>query len=1521
MDNWDKEFQLDEYYLELLEEGNLGLQNPEDKSDGEKENVRYIDELRTLERPYPGIRPFKTIEAPIFFGRDGQASKLVEKLDEYNFLAVIGSSGSGKSSLIRAGLIPHLFAGFHGDGTSQWKVAICRPGDDPISNISAALAGVHKNSREKDEILNEARRIRTELIDNPYGLLDVGNEILDGNGKLLIIIDQFEELFRYQREVNATDSHHFVSLLMNAVEDLQEEVYIAITMRSEYLGDCVHFSGLTEAINKGQYLVPRLNRSEIKAAIQGPAQMAGTKLDSVLVNKLVSKIGDNMDQLPILQHALMRTYEFWKKDTPEYEKARKQLQLHEKGDPEHESLSSLISLPMIMSEHYEQSGGMDRAIGDHADEVIGSLTPKQYQIAKCIFQRITDKSSDDRGIRRPSYLLQLHKVAEYLNDKYVLKNQIVAKDTNGAEKITVSNAEVNEVIEILRHEDNAFLMPPDAVSLENNPVIDISHESIMRNWRTLKNWIDEELRDGGLYSRLDQSRRDKIRDDERGTKHVYLSGAILSDLKNASENYGKNPAWAARYSPVNSVSYKKLLEENNELNYKSSKGKNRYYPSKTDTAIYQINTDYFKECVAAEKAIVLQRKRRRRTLFVFMGGALLLSIAAVIFFFFSNAKLQKDKDDFYQESQDLSDSLSRKKTELILYQQNFEDSVRNERKTLIAATEKARKNQEDARKALNAAREAKKKADIEKEASIDAKNKAERDRKIAEQDVAKAKSEKEKAEKELAQLMTESENLQSDLNGLQSIFDRYFVYRSEIGESYWYDEELSSELKGQTDSLLFDYYQLPLSIIKPMIDQDTLDILPIPGDRLISLQLSAMASQPSRRFDSELERMTLAILARRIDDNNVTNAVVEKNRASLNSLSGYYKMQTKNLIGFDSAEQPVMVENGKIISCRHGVQDVIGVIDYNYDEVLDIDLYKNQIIIGRKEEEDNDSLSTNDETLPNYFVEILESDTNGIYTIARSLNLPPYQFVAKSDDSQRMLFNNGDSLVLYENGAIVGTFPTGEFNTELNEIRFTPSLDYFAVRSSDWRGEKSEILIWDRSHPDEPIKIAVDGLILDYELTLDGSGIFFTKRDNTQDKPQLYYTDQNKSKYAPLLTETSLSKFPEMNVMYPRLSVSHDRKYSILYGFGRGVDRHDGNTFLAVIDNDTKKLVNYSDAFEADLFEVQMSMNNSTLLGESRRGDLYVWNLNGLGNNLPFENLYGKEHQNTFLGDFAYSQYERFEDYEELLLKLKELGHNSSELQMAFARNYLNELEFDKGIKALERAEELTIFSENYYSGSAIVGGYKYAGAYDKALELSKRIRFYNEEKWASHALMAASYVDIIETTSDDVIKKQYQTQLKGTLDKMNEIDPNSFSNNPLAIINARIVANDKPWVMEKLAEFEGETDDIFKIISTKVGLYFGIDSLIQLIDPNVSSDVEFYDSNSLALAPALARNSGKLGPIDTSVVLAELEQAIYSGFRDYVFLEKLNAFDNLREMEDYQRLMESLRLLATFERYYDPFY
>ena len=196
-------------------------------------------ELGIPVNPFPGLRPFDFDESHLFFGRDGQSEQLISKLSRTHFLAVVGTSGSGKSSLVRAGLMPALLGGFMSSAGSNWRIAITRPGNDPIGNLARALNAPDVFGSE----VAENAALQTALAEatlqrGSRGLVDaVRQAVISEQDNVLVIVDQFEELFRFARVTDdkkyGNEAAAFVKLLLEAARQHELPIYVVLTMRSD----------------------------------------------------------------------------------------------------------------------------------------------------------------------------------------------------------------------------------------------------------------------------------------------------------------------------------------------------------------------------------------------------------------------------------------------------------------------------------------------------------------------------------------------------------------------------------------------------------------------------------------------------------------------------------------------------------------------------------------------------------------------------------------------------------------------------------------------------------------------------------------------------------------------------------------------------------------------------------------------------------------------------------------------------------------------------------------------------------------------------------------------------------------------------------------------------------------------------------------------------------------------------------------------------------------------------------------
>ena len=411
--------------------------------------------------PFVGLRPFESEDSLYFFGRDAQSREILVQLNRSRFVGVVGSSGSGKSSLVRASVIPRLEAGFLVQDRDAWTIATMKPGDAPLQNLARAFLTATGGTTGREEIDGFVDRMRRQGVEALHQVLRPHLHQADAN--LLLLVDQFEEIFRFSLESSrgqhAEDAADLVGLMLALSEAPDLPAFVCLTMRSDFLGDCDRFSGLPEAMNRSQYLVPRLTRKERRDAITGPVHLEGVAIAPRLVDRLLNENIGTRDDLPVLQHALLRTWDEW----------------------------SRTRFGPIDMEHYERIGTIQNALSQDADEALRGLSPgdrirddalsPRQLLAKKLFQALTAVDAGDRRVRRPVHLRDV------------------------VESTGATPDEIRAVVEQFRSAGRAFLvLSSDDPAAD--PLIDISHESLIRQWRRLNDWVDEEVASAKVYQRL-----------------------------------------------------------------------------------------------------------------------------------------------------------------------------------------------------------------------------------------------------------------------------------------------------------------------------------------------------------------------------------------------------------------------------------------------------------------------------------------------------------------------------------------------------------------------------------------------------------------------------------------------------------------------------------------------------------------------------------------------------------------------------------------------------------------------------------------------------------------------------------------------------------------------------------------------------------------------------------------------------------------------------------------------------------
>src|SRR5215471_872805 len=515
--------------------------------------------------PFPGLRPFTQDEDYLFFGREEQTIELLQRLGTNRFVAVVGTSGSGKSSLVRCGLLSELLGGRMLDAGASWEVAVTHPGGHPLAILTDALLEADLYDRQAE---HARENLLATLSRSHFGLVEAVKQADLGEGtNFLLVVDQFEEIFRFQdagqRQQEA--ANEFVSLLLEAAAQREVPIYVVLTMRSDFIGECGQFEGLAEMVNRGEFLIPRLSREQFKRVIEGPIKVAGGKIAPRLLQRLLNDLGQQADQLPCLQHALMRTWNVWAA----------------KGDTEELDLDD-----------YQCVGKMSQALSLHADEIYESLArDRQRALCQGIFQALTVEESNSRGIRRPQRLGRLCQILEVEADELV------------------------PIIDAYRQSGVTFLLPSPEVALTEQTIIDLSHESLMRVWTRLRQWVEEETQAAAIYHRLSESADLH----ERGKAGLYRDPELGIALA-WREAKRPNRAWAERYRPGFATAIA-FLEASQQASVAEEEARE---------AARQRELEQAQELAESRKQRLMQQQRATRRLRKLLAGLAVVAVIAVL---------------------------------------------------------------------------------------------------------------------------------------------------------------------------------------------------------------------------------------------------------------------------------------------------------------------------------------------------------------------------------------------------------------------------------------------------------------------------------------------------------------------------------------------------------------------------------------------------------------------------------------------------------------------------------------------------------------------------------------------------------------------------------------------------------------------------------------------------------------------------------------------------------------------------
>lgn len=380
------------------------------------------------EPPYKGLEYFGEKDADKFYGREALTAKLVGKLRLSRFLPVIiGASGSGKSSVVRAGLLPALSRGeqladgtFPPEGSGAWMTFTLTPGVKPLDALAAVLTRDEESATATTTLIDDLAIDKRALHLRSLKLLSRRPEAQ----RTLIVVDQFEEIFTLTKD--ESERKAFINALLYASTEVADgPTIIIIVFRADFYAYCAQYANLREAVATRQEFVGPMNRDELRRAIEAPAQTNGWDIEPGLVDLILKEMGDEPGALPLMQHALLET---WKR--------RRGRTLTLRG--------------------YNDAGGIRGAIAKTAEAIYQALPAEQQMIARRIFLKLVELGEGTQDTRRRAQLAELYPQREERGPAEVVLKKLV---------------------------DNRLVVTTDKTA-------EVAHEALIREWPTYREWVN-----------------------------------------------------------------------------------------------------------------------------------------------------------------------------------------------------------------------------------------------------------------------------------------------------------------------------------------------------------------------------------------------------------------------------------------------------------------------------------------------------------------------------------------------------------------------------------------------------------------------------------------------------------------------------------------------------------------------------------------------------------------------------------------------------------------------------------------------------------------------------------------------------------------------------------------------------------------------------------------------------------------------------------------------------------------------
>jgi WD40 repeat protein len=366
---------------------------------------RHFDFVRASICPYRGLLHFREEDAPFFFGREAAIEGLVEAIKHHPFLALVGASGSGKSSVVRAGLVPRL----RSDRGTTWEFISLIPTDQPLKALAMALVPFLEPTKSEVDRLEGAGKLAGLFADGTVSLYDVVRRILDkqrGTDRVLIFIDQFEELYTLVQD--DAGRRKFVDELITASTLSGSKLTVAITLRGDFVGKAFAYRALSDRLQGAQINLGPMTRQELTSVIRKPAEKLQLNFEAGLVERILDAVGDEPGNLPLLEFVLT---ELWEK---------------RRGG-------------LLLNESYDTMGELKGALAKKADDFFAHLSPAERNILQRVFLRLVSPADGGEDTRRRAAFTELPLGAIDLVDKLAKERLLV---TNVSSTVAAQTVEV-----------------------------------------------------------------------------------------------------------------------------------------------------------------------------------------------------------------------------------------------------------------------------------------------------------------------------------------------------------------------------------------------------------------------------------------------------------------------------------------------------------------------------------------------------------------------------------------------------------------------------------------------------------------------------------------------------------------------------------------------------------------------------------------------------------------------------------------------------------------------------------------------------------------------------------------------------------------------------------------------------------------------------------------------------------------------------------------------------------------------